>query len=79
MKTISVFGKAEEAHLCRMRLGSTGIEAFVQDENMAQLEQPRSPVLGGVRLEVADEDFDAATEFLAADQGVTTPEPSTSD
>jgi len=74
MKTISVFGKAEDAHLCRMRLGSAGIEAFVQNENMVQLEQPLSASIGGASLQVADEDFEAATEFLAADKGVP-PEP----
>ena len=70
MKTISVFGKAEDAHLCRMHLATAGIEAFVQDENMAQLEQPRSDSVGGVGVLVSDEDFAAATEFLAADKGV---------
>lgn len=70
MKTIARFGKSEDAHLCRMRLGSVGIEAFVQDENMAQLEQPLSESVGGVSVEVKDEDFDSATEFLAAGEGV---------
>lgn len=70
MKTIARFGKAEDAHLCRMRLGSVGIEAFVQDENMAQLEQPLSDAVGGVSVEVNDEDYATAMEFLAADEGV---------
>lgn len=53
-----------------MRLGSVGIEAFVQDENMAQLEQPLSNAAGGVSVQVNDEDFDTATEFLSTDKGV---------
>lgn len=70
MKTVARFGKSEDAHLCRMHLGSAGIEAIVQDENMAQLEQPRSNAAGGVSVEVNDEDFDAAMEVLATDKGV---------
>ena len=70
MKTVATFGKAEEAHLCRMHLGSGGIEAVVLDENMAQLEQPVFSGVGGVRVQVEDADFDAATEFLATDKGV---------
>lgn len=70
MKTIATFGKPEDAHLCRMHLGAGGIEAFVQDESNTQLEQPWGEGSGGVRLQVADEDFDAAKEFLAADKGV---------
>lgn len=70
MKTIARFGKSEDAHLCRMHLGSLGIEAYVQDENMAQLEQPLSNAVGGVRVEVNDEDYDAATHLLATDKGV---------
>lgn len=76
MKTIARFGKAEDARLCRMHLGAVGIEAFVQDENMAQLAQPLSNAIGGVSVDVNDEDFDAATEFLAADKGVSS-EPET--
>ena len=70
MKTIATFSKPEDAHLCRMHLGSGGFEAFVQDENMAQIEQPWSEAAGGVRVQVEDEDFDAATQFLADDKGV---------
>jgi len=70
MKTIARFGKAEDAHLCRMHLGAAGISAFVQDENMAQFEQPWSEGAGGVAVEVNDEDFATATELLASDKGV---------
>ena len=70
MKTIARLGKVEDAHLCRMRLEAVGIEAFVQDENMAQLEQPLSDRVGGVSVQVNDEDYDTAMEFLAADKGI---------
>jgi hypothetical protein len=70
MQTIATFSKAEEAHLLRMRLASVGIEAVLLDENMAQLEQPLSDGIGGVRLQVAEEDVTAARELLAEDHGV---------
>lgn len=70
MKTIATFGKTEDADLLRMHLGSAGIEAIILDQNTAQLEQPWSEGAGGVRVQVADEDFATATEFLAADKGV---------
>jgi len=53
-----------------MHLESAGIEAFILDENMAQIEQPWTQATGGVRVQVAEEDFVSAKEFLAADQGV---------
>lgn len=70
MQTIATFSKPEQAHLLRMRLESVGIGAVLLDENMAQLEQPRSDAMGGVRLQVAEEDATAARELLAQDQGV---------
>jgi len=71
MKTIATFSKPEEAHLVRMRLESAGIAAFVQNENMMiKMDNFYSNATGGVWLEVADEDEDAAKEFLTADKGL---------
>lgn len=67
MKTIATFSKPEEAHLLRMRLGAAEIPAFIQDEHMVQLSWLWSNVIGGVRVQVAEEDFDVTQEFLAAD------------
>jgi hypothetical protein len=72
MQTIATFSKAEQAHLLRMRLESVGIEAVLLDENMAQLEQPVAIGVGGVRLQVAEENVAAARELLAQDHGVNT-------
>lgn len=70
MTTIATFSKPEEAHLLRMRLGSEGIEAFIQDENLVQMDWLLSNAVGGVRLQVADEDAEAALELIQADHGV---------
>ena len=67
MTTVATFTNPQEAHLLRMRLEATGIQAFVQDENLFQV---YSSAIGGVRVEVADEDGPAVREFLAADGGI---------
>jgi len=67
VKTIATFSKPEEAHLFRTRLEAAGIAAYVQDEHFIQMNWLYSNAIGGVRVQIADEDFDAAREFLAND------------
>lgn len=69
MKTIATCSKAEEAHLVRGRLEAAGIRAFIQDENLAQMDWLYSNAIGGVRVQVAEEDFEAAQVLLSADAG----------
>ena len=64
MTTIATFSKPEDAHLLRLRLESGGIEAFLVDENVTQMEW--SFLTGGVRVQVANEDVAAARELLIA-------------
>ena len=66
--TIETFSKPEEAHLLRMRLEEAGIPAFVQDEYIVQMDWLYSNAIGGVRVQIADEDVAAAREFLVADR-----------
>ena len=66
MTTIATFNKPEEAHLLRMRLEAGGIAAFIQDENIVQIDWLLANAIGGVRVQVADEDVAAAHELLAA-------------
>lgn len=73
MTTITTFSTPEEAPLLRMRLESVGIRAFVQDEHMVQMYWLYSNAIGGVRVQIAPNDLEAAQEFLAAD----TPQSST--
>ncbi len=67
MTTIAQFSKAEDAHLLRLRLEAAGIEVFIQDENTVQVDWLLSDAIGGVRVQVADKDVEAATEILYAD------------
>ena len=74
METIATFSKPEDAHLLRMRLEAGGIPAFIQDENLIQMDWLLSNAVGGVRVQVADEDVTAACQLLAEDRGVSTAE-----
>ena len=74
MKTIATFSKPEEAHLFRTRLEAAGIPAYVQDEYLIQMDWLYSNAIGGVRVQIADENLDEAREFLANDSPQTTPE-----
>jgi intracellular sulfur oxidation DsrE/DsrF family protein len=64
MKTIANFLRPDEAQLLRLKLHSCGILSFVQDENATQLNPWRMWATGGVRVQVADEDLQAAQIFL---------------
>jgi hypothetical protein len=65
MKTIATFWKTEEAHLLRLRLNESGIAAFIQDEHITQLHPWRAAAIGGVRVQVAESDFEEAKRILS--------------
>ena len=69
MKTIATFSTPEEAHLFRMRLEAVEIPAFVFDENIVQLDWLYSNAIGGVRVQVNEEDMADAKGFVMADKG----------
>lgn len=60
MITIAAFPSPEDAHLFRAFLGSRGIEAFVQDEFICQIYWLYTNAVGGVRVQVYEEDEEAA-------------------
>ncbi len=74
MKTTATFSKPEEAHLFRTRLEAAGIPAYVQDEHFIQMNWLYSNAIGGVRVQIAEEDVEAAQEFLANDSPQQAPE-----
>jgi len=67
MFTISTFSKPEEAHLFCTRLEAVDIPAYVQDEFTVQNFWWYSNAIGGVRVQIFDEDVDEALEFLSCD------------
>jgi hypothetical protein len=74
MITVATFSRPEQAHLLRMRLEAAGIRAFVQDENMVQMNWFYSNAIGGVRVQVAEEDLALAEEILR-DEGIACEKP----
>jgi hypothetical protein len=66
MQTIATFWTPGEAHLLRLRLCEAGIPAFIQDEHITQIHPRSAAALGGVRVQVAEADFDAAKRLVSA-------------
>jgi hypothetical protein len=64
MITIANFAKPEDAHLLRMRLDAGGIESFLVDETVTQMEW--AFFTGGVRVQVADEDVESVRALMAS-------------
>jgi len=65
MVTIGRFTKPEDAHLVRTRLAAGGVESFLRDEHTVQMYWLYSDAMGGVRLQVLDQDAARAREILA--------------
>lgn len=76
MKTIAAFSKIEDAYLVRSRLEGSGVTAFVRDEFTVAANPLYANAIGGVKVEVADEDYDRAREVLALDARAAAPGPS---
>lgn len=66
MKTLGTFNKPIDAHLLAARLIGNGIPAFLRDEHMVTLDWLASNAIGGVKVEVGDEDYERALELIAA-------------
>ncbi len=64
MITVASFSKPEEAHMLRLRLEAGGIRAHVFDENMVQMDWMYSNAIGGVRVQIAEEDAEHAKAIL---------------
>jgi hypothetical protein len=66
MKTIASFEKAEQAHLLRSHLEGSGIAAFVRDEQTVTMDWRLSGAIGGVKVDVADENYEEACLLIQA-------------
>ena len=64
--TIATYIGAWEAHLARAKLESEGICALVLDDQTASINWIYSSALGGVRLQVREEDSERALRLLEA-------------
>ncbi len=64
MQVIASYTKMEDAHLAVSMLQGSGVEAWLRDEATANLYWLYSNAIGGVKVEVADEDVERAREIL---------------
>ena len=64
--TIRQYRDPAEAAMARSVLESAGIECFLRDENTVRIDWLWSNLVGGIRLQVAEEDADAAEALLSA-------------
>ncbi|MCF6313625.1 MAG: hypothetical protein L3J39_14355 [Verrucomicrobiales bacterium] len=64
MLTIARFSTTEEAHLFRLRLAVGGVKAFILDEYMVQMDWLISNAIGGVRVQIADDDLELCQQIL---------------
>ena len=62
--TVATFAFPHEAHLARTRLDSEEIWAFVADEHINRLAPFLLRVMGGIKLQVREEDEARATALL---------------
>ena len=64
MKIVSTYSTPAEAHVALSRLESAGIDAVTRDEFTVTFNWFYSNAIGGVKIEVIDEDAAAAREIL---------------
>lgn len=66
LATVASYVEPSEAHVVRALLESAGLPATVADEHHVTANYPISTALGGVRVQVPQEHFEAAAELVAA-------------
>jgi hypothetical protein len=67
MRTVASFSQPMDAYLLRARLEGSGITAYIRDENLVTLDWLYSNAVGGVKVDVEDEDYEKVLEILALD------------
>lgn len=64
MKTLKIYQYSHEAHIDLSLLESEEIQAFLKDENMASINPIYSNAIGGIKLQVREEDYEKALEII---------------
>jgi ribosomal protein L37AE/L43A len=64
MRTVAHYYLPSEAHVPLSRLQSAGIRATLRDESTLQMNWLWSNAIGGVKIDVPDDDYHAAVEIL---------------
>jgi putative signal transducing protein len=68
--TVETFNAPWEAQLARARLLAEGIEAVIADEHFLRLYSALSSAVGGVKLQVRQQDAERAAEVLRREQPI---------
>lgn len=68
LKTIASYTSPIEAHIAKGRLEAEGIQAFIADEHHIWANWMYSNALGGVKIQVREEDAEQAKTILEQDQ-----------
>ena len=66
MITIAQYGTFREAELLKMKLASCDIDAFTPDELIAGVAPHIFATRSGIRVQVADSDFENAKELMVS-------------
>ncbi len=64
MPIVATYTKLEDAHLAVSKLQGSGVDAWLRDEATANIYWLYSNAIGGVKVEVAEEDAERAREIL---------------
>jgi hypothetical protein len=67
VKTLASFNLPMDAYLLRARLEGSGIASYIRDENLVTLDWLYSNAVGGVKVDVMDEDYEQALELMGSD------------
>ena len=67
LATAAVFYNLQEADIALGLLESCGVDCFLCDEHMHRVHPLATDVIGGIRLQVAEEDLELAQELLKQD------------
>ena len=71
MKTLATYPTLIEAQLKQSLLRSAGIEAFIPDENTIQIDWMYRNAIGGIRLQVSNNQLEEALELLGLEPAQT--------
>jgi hypothetical protein len=64
MRTLAAFNKPIDAHMLIARLEGSGIPAYARDEHMVTLDWLAANAIGGIKVDVADEDYEKALAVM---------------
>jgi hypothetical protein len=68
MKTVASFMNAEDAHILRIKLADEGIDAVVADDTIPGIMPYYTNAIGGVKVQVPDEELEKAQAILSREQ-----------